>query len=323
MQQQGKNTAGKQAAALSGSLLMLLYAFYYIENLSFSNGFYSALLAVARINSTVVAKEGITNLASQAAATAFGLYIAYILLPFALAAFAVSAMLLFSKLPARLSWIALALDSAIFALIAAVLELTFGMSYLSAQSFILYIGVALVLLPSIFALHTGRRAGKPAHAKPIEISPETPFTNMLMLSNRLMSKLSGNIRILDMHFDAKALENLSRLVGGHEGSYKSLMVLAKRDRLGREFSLEYWDFIEELKRKGVAFELRVIPDELTAEQHERLIMDDSAAYKIPPLNIINKKSEHIVSVNYGEALSRFEYFWSKSTKFENTKQQGQ
>jgi len=300
-------------------LLMLIYTFYYVEKLSYSSGFYSALLLVAHLNSTLIAKEGITNLASQSTATALGIYITYILLPLGLVTFTISAMLLFSKLSGKLGWLALIFASIMFAIVAVVLESMFSTSYFAMQSLLLYASIALVLVPSLLALHRGRIYEHMQHAKPIAINPETPFTNMLVLSGRLMSRLSGSIRILDMHFDAKGLENLSRLIKGHEGQYKNIMVLAKADRLGREFSSNYWDFIDELKKKNVAFELRVIPEELTVEQHERLIIDDNTAYKIPPLNIINKKSEHIVSVNHSEAMDRFEYFWSKSVKFENAK----
>ncbi len=45
----------------------------------------------------------------------------------------------------------------------------------------------------------------------------------------------------------------------------------------------------------------MLEPEEAARQHERLIMDSDLAYKIPPLNIINKKNEHIVGINGREA----------------------
>ena len=299
---------------------MLLYTFYYIVKLSYSSGFYSALLLVAHLNSTIIAQEGITNLAAQYSATALGLYMTYILLPFGLIALAMSVLLLFSRSHSRMGWAAVAFSSIVIMVVAIIVEATFGGHYLTTYSLLLYIGVTITLAPSAYLTVHTRKEERTAHARPIAINPDTPYTNMLVLSGRLMSRLGGNIRILDMHFDAKALENLSRLIQGREDSYKSFMVVAKKDRLGREFSADYADFVNEMKKKGVGFELRVVPEELIAEQHERLILDDSSAYKIPPLNIINKKSEHIIGVNYSEARSRFDYLWSKSTKLENMKQ---
>ncbi|MGC8652202.1 MAG: hypothetical protein ACP5UH_03055 [Candidatus Micrarchaeia archaeon] len=303
----------------AGSLLMLLYTFYYIVKLSYSSGFYSALLLAARLNSTIIAQEGITNLASQYSATALGLYMTYILLPFGLIALVMSTLLLFSRSHSRMGWATVAFSSVVIIVVAAIIEATFGGHYITTYSMLLYAGVAIALVPSAYLAIHSRKEERIAHARPIAINPDTPYTNMLVLSGRLMSRLSGNIRILDMHFDAKALENLSRLTQGREGNYRSFMILTKKDRLGKEFSLGYADFVDEMRKKGISFELRVVPDELIAGQHERLILDESTAYKIPPLNIINKKSEHIIGINYNEARGRFDYLWSMSTKFENMK----
>ncbi|MGC8670036.1 MAG: hypothetical protein ACP5TL_02705 [Candidatus Micrarchaeia archaeon] len=305
--------------ALVGALMMLFYGFYYIERLAYLNGVYATLTSIARFNTSIAASEGITNLATQSTATAFGLYITYILLPFGLMAFTISALLLFSRLYARINWIILILTSVIFAMIATILNATFSIGDYRPIFILPYFSSLLVLIPGVYSLKVSRSEEKQTRATPIAIDPRTPYSNMIMLSNRFMAKLKGNIRILDMHFDSKALENLARLLQSHKESYRSFMVLSKKDRLGREFSIEYWDFIEELKKNGIEFELRVVPEELTIEQHERFILDDNIAYKIPPLNIINKKSEHIVSINHDEALNRFNYLWSKSTKFENIK----
>ncbi|EQD46801.1 hypothetical protein B2A_08729, partial [mine drainage metagenome] len=64
----------------------------------------------------------------------------------------------------------------------------------------------------------------------------------------------------------------------------------------------------------IGFEVRVMNPEDAAAQHERFIVDSERAYKIPPLNIINKKSEHIVSIKHGEALRRFDYMWGRGRK---------
>ena len=48
-------------------------------------------------------------------------------------------------------------------------------------------------------------------------------------------------------------------------------------------------------------------------------MDSMLAYKIPPLNIINQKNEHIVGINIREVQFKFNNLWAKATKFENLK----
>jgi hypothetical protein len=129
--------------------------------------------------------------------------------------------------------------------------------------------------------------------------------------------MSGDLKIIDMHMDTTGLGNLMRIIDGKEGRYKSISVLAKADRLSSDFDLVFKDFKNELASKGVTFELRIMSDKDALEQHERLLMDDKIAYKIPPLNIINKKSEHLVGVNSMHAQTRFNKLWSNAGKYEN------
>jgi hypothetical protein len=134
-----------------------------------------------------------------------------------------------------------------------------------------------------------------------------------------MKSLNGELKILDMHFDTNALDNLMQLVDKNMQQYTSISVLTSTMRLGDEFGKSYGDFKNELTNRKVAFELRVLSTEEAAKQHERVLMDNKTAYKIPPLNIINKKNEHIVGINHQEAENRFNNLWSKATKFENLK----
>ena len=142
---------------------------------------------------------------------------------------------------------------------------------------------------------------------------------MKVLSNRIMRKLHGEIKILDMHFDTSSLDNLMQLISGHTQQYRQISVLTSASRLGTSFESSYNDFRSELANRNVAFELRVLSTADAAKQHERILMDDDTAYKIPPFNIINKKNEHIVGINHAEANGRFGKLWSEATKFENLK----
>jgi hypothetical protein len=154
-------------------------------------------------------------------------------------------------------------------------------------------------------------------AKNIGLDPLTPYTNMLKLSDQLTSKLSGHLKILDMHFDSIGLRNLAVLITNNERNYTAISVLAKKERFDSKFIKECRDFKEELSNKTIGFDIRIMNDEDTTMQHERLLIDDNHAYKIPPLNIINKKSEHILKISRKEASRRFDYIWSRATKLDN------
>ena len=78
-----------------------------------------------------------------------------------------------------------------------------------------------------------------------------------------------------------------------------------------------FDLSNEMKSKNVNLQFRVMSDSDSAIQHERFMMDDNYAYKIPPFNIINKKSEHINRINLSEVRGRFRQLYSNSMTIEN------
>ncbi|MEM3460276.1 MAG: hypothetical protein QXO24_03560, partial [Candidatus Micrarchaeaceae archaeon] len=49
----------------------------------------------------------------------------------------------------------------------------------------------------------------------------------------------------------------------------------------------------------------------------RIIFDDSKAFKIPPLNIINKKSEHITRLSRSDASRRYEELAKGAISYKN------
>jgi hypothetical protein len=190
---------------------------------------------------------------------------------------------LFSKMYSRYMAAILIFASVIYVIIAALLQLDFKFS--SALGILpgAYIGSLLAMIAGSYVLVKSSIKGTaPKRAvRQISINPDTPYSNMRILS------------------------------------YRSISVLAKSDRLNNEFEKSYTDFKNELKNKNVEFELRILSDKEAFKQHERMLIDDSSAYKIPPLNIINKKSEHIVSINSKDALHRFNTLWSEAVRFEN------
>lgn len=306
---------------VSGSIA-LFYSMYFMQQLSYSIGIYSGI-------STTIKSYNLTNKTasnflitalSQSGSLTLALHLTYALLPFAVLIFAMGVIWLFSRTAFRFTEHITAISSIIYLVLVALLEFDFRFSNSGYLFLLAYAGGILALLVSAYSIfaeeyyHTST-AKRPV--PPIPINPDTPYSNIKLLSNRLMKKLSGELKILDMHFDVNSLENLMLLVSGNAERYTNIAVLTSPMRLGSEFERPYSNFKSELSNKNVAFELRVLDPAEAAKQHERILMDDSTAYKIPPINIINKKNEHIVGINHKEAEFRFRGLWSKATKFEN------
>jgi hypothetical protein len=149
------------------------------------------------------------------------------------------------------------------------------------------------------------------------MDPSTPFTNMLNLQHELFSKMSGSLSVVDKHFNTSSLENLHRLLDNYVANFKKITVLTSREMLDTNFSASVIEFNREMESEGVNAEVRIMDSKDSAEQHERFIMDEANAYKIPPLNIINKKSEHITKIKLSEARSRFYYLYGRASKIDN------
>jgi hypothetical protein len=311
--------------ALIGGFATLMYSFYYIQQLSLNLGAYYGIqgtITAFHLNATnVTVSKYLLLVQGQTSTLAIALHLSYVLVPFAVLIFAIGVLWLFSKAYSKTMAMIMAFASIVYLIIAAVLQLDF-FSFPSTHLILpgSYVAGALALIASSYVLiKSASKTSARRPAQQISIDPDTPYSNMKILSNKLMKKLSGEIRILDMHFDVNALDNLIQLTQGNLGQYKSISVLAKRDRLTPEFEKRYKDFKSELENKGITFELRVLSEKDASKQHERMLIDESSAYKIPPLNIINRKSEHIVSIKQADAVHRFVDMWAEATKFENFK----
>ena len=303
--------------AVAAGFGALLSVFYYLQRLSYYLGEAYGVLASVKAYNITVSSSPLLNLISASGALSVGLYLVYTMLPFAIIMFAMGVSLFVSRQFTKRDSAVMGLSSVAFLFLTAVTEFSFNLGISVIDDYIAYaaavLGIAAALYPYVYA----PKKSESRRAYPIEINPDTPYTNFLILTNKLMKRLSGEIRVLDMHFDVRGAENLARLVNGSESRYSKIYVLSKGERLGREFDRAYYDLKDELKNKGVELELRLLSDDDAIAQHERLIMDDTLAYKIPPLNIINKKSEHIVGVNHSDAYARFSKLWDRSEKYEN------
>ena len=326
MVEKGNSISIGAIVALVAGFVALLYTFYFMQQLSYSVGVYSGISSAIRtynINNANVSNVLISAI-SQSTTLLLALRLTYALLPFAVIMLAISTIWLFNRSYFRFAGMALIISSLIYVIIVAVIEFDFIFNNTMYSFPFAYAAGGLALAVGTYSL---LRLERPHQLQrrtvhPILINPETPYSNIKMLSKRLMRNLNGDIRILDMHFDINALDNLGKLVIGNT-QYSSISVLTSASRLGNEFYRYYNDFKNELSNNNINFELRVLANDEASKQHERLLMDSSTAYKIPPLNIINKKSEHIVGINHREAEYRFNNLWPKATKYENMKRQQQ
>ena len=195
-------------------------------------------------------------------------------------------------------------------------------NFISQYAYLPYVGFVISILSIAYVEYIIRikRPGMAATAKHksvLALDPNRPFSNMLNLQAHLLSSMSGSLRIVDKHFNSSGLENLYRLIDGYEGQFKEIKILTSKSMLGAKFPSEVNDLKVELLKKGVALDVRLMDDKDATEQHERLLMDSRSAYKIPPINIINKKSEHIIKINFRDAERRFSELYGRSIIIDN------
>ncbi|HUC38865.1 MAG TPA: hypothetical protein VL944_01920 [Candidatus Acidoferrum sp.] len=159
---------------------------------------------------------------------------------------------------------------------------------------------------------TGAR-GKSAFA----IDPAKPFSNMVSVQQQVFSNMSGHIRVIDKHFNSAALQNFYRLMEKDIANFNKVTILTSREMLTSSFPQQITDLRNELSGYGIELDARLMDPKDTVEQHERMMLDDRTAYKIPPFNIINTRSEHITKINFGEADRRFAQLYSRAIKLDN------
>lgn len=206
-----------------------------------------------------------------------------------------------------------------YALVFYIISIDTG-SYLSGSYLlIIYGAMAVAVLVDLFfdyALRVQRDHTARIH-RSLSVDPSTPFSNMVELQDKIFSKLHGDIKIVDKHFNSTALSNFHRLMSGSFTNSRSITVVGSAEMMDSNFGRNVADFRKELASHGVRFEVRLMDDGDSVEQHERLMLDDKVAYKIPPFNIINRRSEHLIMIGRGEAERRFNYLYGRATSLEN------
>jgi hypothetical protein len=223
----------------------------------------------------------------------------------------------FGALSRRYSLLHTALTAIYIALFFIVLS-NFNVNYFSPYFLLVYTAMGTALAIDAF-LEFEINAKSPIGSKSISgfrIEPETPYTNIVRLREGIFSKLHGDVRIVDKHFNSDAISNLNRLLESN-GNIDKMFIISSPEMFDAKFQENYTDFKNEMKNREVEIIFMLMSKEDGIAQHERFIFDEERAYKIPPLNIINKKSEHIVNLKLGEARSRFDELMRNTTKYEN------
>ncbi len=197
---------------------------------------------------------------------------------------------------------------------------SFPINYSGLYLYIAYAAVAATLAIDVY-LEFIMRSPQPGVGMlgrgGMRIEPDTPYTNLVKLREGIFSKLNGDVRIIDKHFNSDAISNLHRLLEASLPNIKKIEVLTSSEMFDAKFNDNFTDFRNELRNSGVELSFMLMSEKDGIAQHERFIFDAEKAYKIPPLNIINKKSEHVVSIRVGEARSRFESLMRNATKYDN------
>lgn len=183
--------------------------------------------------------------------------------------------------------------------------------------YVLYFGILLALASGFYLQYWVVAQKTDAPKRSVVINPAEPFSSMVALQEEIFSRLGGHLRIVDKHFNSTALTNLHRLIQGKLDDIGGITVITSSEMLDSDLSRNAAEFEEELKGKNVAFQLRLMSESDAKDQHERFMIDDSSAYKIPPLNIINRKSEHVTRISRSDVIQRFSHLYSNSMTLEN------
>ncbi len=188
-----------------------------------------------------------------------------------------------------------------------------------------YLGIILIaMIASIaidafseYQIHIAAPARTSRPKKELNINPSTPYSNLAALRDEIFANLSGRVTIVDKHFNSEALSNLHRLMSGIEGGINEVDVATSKGMLDSDFYKDYNDLKNEMRNRNITLSVLLMDDQDAVAQHERFIFDGNTAYKIPPMNIIHKKSEHITKIKTSDARRRFEQLQKNSITLEN------
>lgn len=143
--------------------------------------------------------------------------------------------------------------------------------------------------------------------------PETPYTNLKRFYD-LLTRCSGDLLVLDKHFDEVGIDHLNEI---DPVKIKMIKILSTTEHMSTRFRRFLKAFKQEMENKGVIVKLRILQPKDAEQIHDRYIISASHAYNIPPLNVIEKRLAHIKNISPDEIRPLFDKYWSRSTKIEN------
>lgn len=306
-----------------GSLILVAGALYMVKNFAYYFGVGVGAAAQSITSNTAITAPLLQQTASNLTAFHVGILEAYAVSLVALGLLG-SAMMMFllrnerSAKLRRYHFLHLGF-TIVYILLFFIIVSSFYGFFDPVYIYIYYLGMVLCLASDGYLqymmMQTAPRSAR--MKRTMTMNPSTPFSNIVALQEQLFPNMSGHLRILDKHFNSSALVNFHRTVGGSITNFSRITILTSKEMLDSGFSNNIIDFQNELKEDGIALDVKLLDDKDAVEQHERLLMDDNVAYKIPPFNIINKRAEHITTLNLKESQRRFQQLYNRAIKMEN------
>jgi len=143
----------------------------------------------------------------------------------------------------------------------------------------------------------------------ITLYPEKPYENLMKIK-QLLRNLHGSILILDKHFSSECFTFFKDINPQHVTDIKFLI---GRAHLNKDFKSVYKAFKDEMARKNIKVEARLLNEEDEKEIHDRYLISENAAYNTPPWNTINKKLGHIKKIKNVKEIKRIlNKYWARS-----------
>ncbi|MGC8628755.1 MAG: hypothetical protein ACP5T4_00905 [Candidatus Micrarchaeia archaeon] len=318
----------KESIPAYASIFLVLFSSLFVIGVLYISDIFAISYGVgagAFIQSNLSKSEPVQVLApaiSEASSLHRAIQEAFVLLIIALIAFMIAVMVYATKayrfgqamrLYAVSHFVATFIFSGLFFVIFSYFSISINPVFESG----IYASMLLAMALDIYFVSFARKsARKAASAKAIEIEPSKPFANLLKLRDAVFSGLGDHVMIVDKHINSASLQNLYRLLSDN-ASIRKLDILTYPEAFDTGFNRNFVDFKKELGNRGIEVNLLIMSDFDATSQHERFVFDSANAYKIPPLNIINEKSEHVTKIKLSDARKRFDALLKNAMKYEN------
>ena len=319
-----RNVGFAYIALCIGAVILLFGSVYLINLLSTVYGIGVGATVQSLSDNTPIASQ-LVQFTAQSAALGKGVLESYIAFFIAIAIGAGAFILLLNrrevptKAASKYTTLA-AMMGVIFILLYYLASGNIPPAFVGVYGYLPYLGFFICIFSVAYVEYVIRQKQPkraPMRRSTISLNPSTPFSNMLNLQDELMNNLSGAIRVVDKHFNSTAIVNFYRLLRGYESNFNKITILTSKEMMGANFPEEIRDLRKELEPSGIELDVRLMDEKDTVEQHERFIMDQRSAYKMPPFNIINKKSEHVTKINFRDSDKRFSELLNRAIKLEN------